>query len=118
MRILLAHNRYQQPGGEDVVFEQEANLLSEAGHEVDLFTVSNDRIGGTLSKIETALNVLENRRAVEELAGKIASFKPEVVHFHNFFPRMTPAAVRLVVERKIPALQTLHNFRHVCANGM
>jgi glycosyltransferase involved in cell wall biosynthesis len=118
MRILLAHNRYQQPGGEDVVFEQESNLLSEAGHEVDQFIVSNDRIGGTLSKIETALNVLENRRAVEELADKIASFKPEVVHFHNFFPRMTPAAVRLVVERNIPALQTLHNFRHVCANGM
>src|ERR1700724_1373812 len=118
MRILLAHNSYQQPGGEDVVFEQEANLLSKAGHEVGQFIVSNDQIVGALSKIETALNVLENRRVVEELADKLSSFKPEVVHFHNFFPRMTPGAVRHVLDRKIPALPTLHNFRHICANGM
>ena len=27
MRILLVHNRYQEGGGEDVVFEEEAGLL-------------------------------------------------------------------------------------------
>jgi glycosyltransferase involved in cell wall biosynthesis len=118
MRIMLAHNKYQQRGGEDAVFEQEANLLSESGHEVKTFIVSNDQIEGVLPKIETALNVLENRRVVEEFADEVSSFRPEIVHFHNFFPRLTPGAVRYVIERKIPALQTLHNFRHVCANGM
>ena len=118
MRILLAHNKYQQRGGEDVVFEQEAKLLSGSGHEVSTFVVSNDQIEGLLSKTETALNVLENRRVIAELANQVSSFRPEIVHFHNFFPRMTPGAVRHVIERKIPALQTLHNFRHVCANGM
>jgi glycosyltransferase involved in cell wall biosynthesis len=118
MRILLAHNEYQQRGGEDSVFEQEANLLSGSGHEVSKFVVSNDQIEGVRSKVETALNVLENRRVVEEFADQVSAFRPEVVHFHNFFPRLTPGAVRNVIERKIPALQTLHNFRHVCANGM
>ena len=27
MKIMLVHNQYQQPGGEDVVFEQERQLL-------------------------------------------------------------------------------------------
>ncbi len=31
MKILLVHNQYQWPGGEDVVFEQERQLLSRAG---------------------------------------------------------------------------------------
>jgi glycosyltransferase involved in cell wall biosynthesis len=118
MRILLAHNRYQQPGGEDVVFEQEAKLLSESGHHVRKFTVDNDSIEGWASKADALLKVLDNRRIVEEFAAKVLSFKPEIVHFHNFFPRLSPGAVSYVLERKIPTLQTLHNFRHVCANGM
>jgi len=34
MKILLVHNRYQIPGGEEVVVEQERQMLEEAGHEV------------------------------------------------------------------------------------
>lgn len=118
MRILLAHNRYQHPGGEDVVFEQEAKLLSESGHQVSTFTINNDSIEGLVSRADALLNVLENRRVIEEFADQVSSFRPEIVHFHNFFPRLTPGAVSYVLERKIPTLQTLHNFRHVCANGM
>ncbi len=118
MRILLAHNKYQHPGGEDVVFEQEGKLLSESGHEINKFVVSNDSIEGLISKADAFLNILDNRRVVEEFADQVSSFKPDVVHFHNFFPRLSPGAVSYVLERKIPTLQTLHNFRHVCANGM
>lgn len=118
MRILLAHNRYQQPGGEDVVFEQEAKLLSESGHHVSKFTIDNDNIAGLASKADTFLKVLDNRQVVEEFADQVTSFRPEIVHFHNFFPRLTPGAVAYVLERKLPTLQTLHNFRHVCASGM
>jgi glycosyltransferase involved in cell wall biosynthesis len=118
MRILLAHNKYQQPGGEDVVFDQEAKLLSESGHDINKFVVSNESIEGLISKADAFLNILENRRIVEEFAERVSSFKPDIVHFHNFFPRLSPGAVSYVLERKIPTLQTLHNFRHVCANGM
>jgi glycosyltransferase involved in cell wall biosynthesis len=118
MRILLAHNTYQQRGGEDVVYEQEAELLAKSGHEVSKFTISNDSIEGLASKADAFLNVLENRGAVEAFSRQMSSFKPDVVHFHNFFPRLSPAAVSCALERNIPTLQTLHNFRHVCANGM
>jgi len=33
MRILLVHNHYQQPGGEDQVFAAEGKLLESFGHE-------------------------------------------------------------------------------------
>ena len=45
MRILLIHNRYQShaPSGEDIVFADECQLLSEHGHEaiIKLFVTSN-----------------------------------------------------------------------------
>ncbi len=34
MRILIVHNYYTQPGGEDLVFEAEQALLERYGHEV------------------------------------------------------------------------------------
>ena len=37
MKILRVHNRYREPGGEDVVERAEQALLREAGHEVLTF---------------------------------------------------------------------------------
>jgi hypothetical protein len=41
MRILIAHNRYQQMGGEDVVFDFESKALEDAGHDVERFVMDN-----------------------------------------------------------------------------
>src|SRR6266511_2249277 len=43
-KILLVHNFYQQPGGEDQVFAGESALLEVNEHEVVRFTVHNDAI--------------------------------------------------------------------------
>jgi hypothetical protein len=39
MKILLAHNYYRQPGGEDEVFASETRLLRDRGHEVVQFSL-------------------------------------------------------------------------------
>jgi len=44
MRVLMAHNYYQQAGGEDVVFAAEAELLRRHGHTVLEYTEDNHRI--------------------------------------------------------------------------
>src|SRR4051794_9810506 len=44
MKFLLVHNHYQQRGGEDQVFADEAALLESAGHEVLRYTLHNDSI--------------------------------------------------------------------------
>jgi len=41
MKIDLAHNTYEQPGGEDGVFEQERRLLERAAHNVLVYRRSN-----------------------------------------------------------------------------
>jgi hypothetical protein len=34
MKVLMVHNYYQQGGGEDKIFEAEASVLEEHGHQV------------------------------------------------------------------------------------
>ena len=43
-RILLVHNYYKIPGGEDTVVNNEKRLLEENGHSVFLYTRSNKEI--------------------------------------------------------------------------
>ena len=46
MKILLAHNSYQQAGGEDAVVAAEAALLAERGHQVITYRRSNEELNG------------------------------------------------------------------------
>ncbi len=44
MKILLAHNRYQLPGGEDEVYRRELEMLVDNSHEVIEYTRDNRKI--------------------------------------------------------------------------
>jgi hypothetical protein len=46
LRILVVHNYYQQPGGEDVVVRLESELLRARGHEVIKYERHNDELNG------------------------------------------------------------------------
>ena len=46
MKIVVAHNFYQQAGGEDQVYRAEVALLREFGHAVVPFEVHNDAVAG------------------------------------------------------------------------
>ncbi|MGA2500809.1 MAG: glycosyltransferase family 1 protein, partial [Tepidisphaeraceae bacterium] len=60
MRILTAHNYYQQPGGEDVVFEAEARLLEGRGHTVYRYVVHNDQVDA-MGRVQLAASAIWNR---------------------------------------------------------
>lgn len=110
MRIVVAHNFYQQPGGEDQVFAAEVDLLRRYGHEVDTFAVHNDQVNGMtrLEALSTTVWNSESCRAIRELVRK---HRAQVVHFHNTFPLISPAAYGAAREEGAAVVQTLHNFR-------
>ena len=66
MKILSVHNSYQQPGGEDQVFAQEADLLRLHGHQVLLYQASNDQVTGT-NPLVLLGNTIWNRQTYREL---------------------------------------------------
>src|SRR5205085_1903705 len=57
MKVLLAHNRYCWPGGEDEVFSREKELLRREGNEILEYTRDNSEFAenGILDKIRVGL---------------------------------------------------------------
>lgn len=117
MRILNVHNYYQQLGGEDIIFETESNLLVSQGHEVSQFILRNDDID-TGNKLRLLKDTLWNSEIKNQLTAKIRAERPDIVHFHNTFPMISPSAYYAVQAEGIPVVQTLHNYRILCPNGL
>ncbi|MGK7920233.1 MAG: glycosyltransferase [Trichodesmium sp.] len=117
MKILLLHNRYQIPGGEDAVVESEKSLLTAKGHSVDLLETNNDQISGLMASAKTAINAIYSNSSKQLVSAKISSFQPDIVHVHNFFPQFSPAVYDACQDAGVPVVQTLHNYRLLCPNA-
>ena len=119
MKVLMVHNFYRAatPGGEDNVFRQERDLLANAGVEVVCFTRSNDDVDVSDPRqvARTAAGMAWSWRSYEELSDLIMRERPDVAHFHNTFPLISAAGYVACRDRGVPVVQTLHNYRIVCA---
>lgn len=117
MKILLVHNTYQQPGGEDVVFSQERQLLERAGHQVLTYCRSNWEIAGysALKLLGLVGRMTWARDTRREIANLIRRQKPDLVHVHNTFLMVSPSIYSACKEAHIPVVQTLHNYRLLCS---
>jgi glycosyltransferase involved in cell wall biosynthesis len=117
VKILLVHNYYLQPGGEDQVFSAETEVLRAHGDEVRVYTLHNSRIA-PMAKLSLAKSTIWNRQVFDELTAILDDFAADLVHCHNTFPLVSPAAYAAARRLEIPVVQTLHNFRLLCLNGL
>ncbi len=115
--VLVVHNAYQQPGGEDAVVESEIDLLRERGHAVAVYRRSNDEIAA-MPAASLALQTLWSRRSAGEVAALVQRHRPAIIHVHNSFPLISPAVYWAAARAEVPVVQTLHNFRLVCPQAM
>ncbi len=119
MRVLILHNRYRIAGGEEAALERESALLRAApGVAVDVLEVSNEEISSTVQTIKTAVLTPYSPAGRRLAAERIRAFRPDVVHVHNFFPTLSPSVYDACRSAGVPVVQTLHNYRLVCANGL
>jgi glycosyltransferase involved in cell wall biosynthesis len=117
MRILLLHNKYQYAGGEDKVFEAEAELLAGYHHQVERLVFDNKEISTTYDKLMSGVMSLYNFRSAKILDRMIKAFKPDILHVHNFVPLASPAVFFVAKRNKIPVVLTLHNYRLICPSA-
>ena len=117
MKIILVHNKYQQAGGEDLVFQSEGTLLAEHGHQVEYVVFDNKEIKTSLDKWLSGISVLYNPWSSQRLQRKIEAFHPDVIHVHNFFPLASPSIFYAAKKYNIPVVVTLHNYRLICPSA-
>ena len=108
MKILLIHNFYQLPGGEDQVFAQETELLRGRGHQVLVYQASNEQVKGQ-NPLVTVANTIWNQRIHRELRELMHREKPDIVHVHNTFQVISPAIYYAANEEGIPVVRATPN---------
>lgn len=113
MQILKVHNYYTDLGGEDTVFHAEVALLRSHGHQVIEYIEYNKKIE-SMNKASVALQTLWSLSSHDKLKHTLKEVKPQVVHFHNTFPLISPSAYYACQELGIPVVQTLDNQRLIC----
>ena len=112
--ILLLHNRYRVPGGEERAVEDLAWLIrTELGEDAELL----ERASAGLGRGRAALGLLRGGLAPDEVAAAVRRTGARVVHAHNVQPTLGWRALAAARAAGARVVLHLHNYRLVCAVG-
>jgi glycosyltransferase involved in cell wall biosynthesis len=114
--VLTVYNAYLNRGGEDEVFEAESDLLEANGHEVLRFRVEADELRhpGIVAQARLAVETIWSRRNYDRFRRFVRDLRPDIVHFHNTFPLLSPSVYAACHREGAKVVQTLHNYRMIC----
>ncbi|URZ03541.1 glycosyltransferase family 4 protein [Clostridium felsineum] len=120
MKILIIHNTYKNYGGEDKAVDDLIKLLKDKNIEVYVYKKNNIDIDqyDKLNKIKLIKNSFCSNETIKELKLIIQTFKPDIAHIHNIYPLISPSVYKVLHDNKIKIVQTVHNYRFLCPNGL
>lgn len=120
MKVLVVHNRYRLPGGEEETARVETLFLRNRGHEVIEYYRDNGELDsvGSWRMIQVACGSVYSRRAARDLETLVVRHAPDVAHVHNVWPLISPAAYVTLDRLGVPVVQTMHNYRFLSADGL
>lgn len=131
MRIVLVNKYWYERGGSERVLFLTKKLLEDAGHEVEIFGMKDEKnifeneyfinnIDYTkargLQKITQAGNIICNKDAKEKFKKLLKDFAPDLVHFHNIYHQLSYSLVEATDEMHIPSVMTLHDYKMISPN--
>jgi glycosyltransferase involved in cell wall biosynthesis len=114
VKIVNVHNRHVGAGGMEVLFESITKLLRARGHEVVVVERDNKAIVGMTGKFAAFASMIYSKQAKRELAELLEKEKPDVVHFHNLYPQLSPSVIDACAEAKVPAVMSIQDYKLTC----
>lgn len=114
--VLVVHNYYQIPGGEDTVVANEIRMLKDHGHNVIFYNRNNSELNeiSRFQKLLLPLNTIFNIKTYKEVCKIIKENDINIVHVHNTLNLISQSVYYAAVHCKVPVVQTVHNFRLLC----
>jgi len=116
--VLLLHNRYREPGGEERSVAAIAALLRSRGHRVELLERSSAELAGVGGVARGAAAMLRGGAKPREVTTAVERFGADIVHVHNVHPLFGARAVTAAREAGADVVMHLHNYRLFCAIGI
>lgn len=119
-KILMVHNYYQIAGGEDTVIANEKKLLEKKGHNVILYTKNSKDIGNMniFQKCFLAFTSIFSLKTYMQIRKVIKEENIDIIHIHNTLPLISNSVYYAAYSKKVPIVQTIHNYRLLCPNGL
>lgn len=114
--ILIVHNYYQIPGGEDIVVANEKKLLEVHGHKVILYSRNNSELNqmSKWRKLTLIFSTVFNPKTYRDIKRLIKEEHIDIVHVHNTLNLISPSVYYAARIMRVPVIQTIHNFRLLC----
>jgi len=108
LRVLLLNNFLPPKGGAEAHVGQVCDLLRDAGHAVELHAA------GEASGWADLRDRFHNPAAARLVRERIAEFRPDLVHVHNFLRRLSPSVFGAARASGVPTLLMVHDFQLFC----
>ncbi|MCA9187624.1 MAG: glycosyltransferase family 4 protein [Planctomycetales bacterium] len=119
MNILIAHNDYGRPSGEEHAIDSTAQLLQSRGHQITWLRESSARLmnknAGHLRAFFSGIHSSESRRRIQQLLGDRTV---DVMHVQNLFPFLSPSILKPARDRGLPIVMRCPNYRLFCPSGL
>lgn len=118
-KVLIVHERYASPGGEDAAVATDLELLRAKGHIVTSWFEENAPLA-VRSRFELAplaWRTTWSRSSYDHMRHLIREERPDLVHFHNTLPLISPSAIHAARDAGAAVVLTLHNYRLLCPAG-
>lgn len=122
-------------GGTETYAAQISSALQERGHEVSVFTRSNDtrrdefsvetvtrdnllitQVNNTFRYLSDFTQSYDNPRITQQFSAFLDRISPDVVHVHHLM-YLSTGCVQEAIRRNIPVVMTLHDYWLICQRG-
>ncbi len=134
MKILMVNKFLYPRGGCETYMLSLAEQLQKLGHEVEFFGMYDDKntVGNTIEQYTQNMDfhskglerffypfkIIYSFEAKKKLIKVIDNFKPDIIHLNNINFQLTPSVIYGAKKRKIPVIQTVHDYQMICPNHL
>lgn len=131
MKVLMANNYFYLRGGCERVMFNDMKALAAEGVEVIPFSAADEanaetpyssffapgadiRATSPLKRIGAAIDAIHCPRTANAFAKLLDAVRPDIVHCHNIYGRLSTAILPVAQKRNIPVVLTTHDYKVVC----
>ncbi|MGH8550791.1 MAG: glycosyltransferase family 4 protein [Methylococcales bacterium] len=130
--LLSINNYFYRRGGAEVVFLEHNRLFEDAGWRVVPFAMRHENNLPTewntffpeeieygrdytlIEKAKNAFKITHSFESAEKGAALVDHIAPSVAHAHNVYHHLSPSIFRVLKNRGVPVVLTLHDLKIAC----
>jgi glycosyltransferase involved in cell wall biosynthesis len=131
MKVVVANNYYYLRGGCERVMLNDIQAMSAHGVDIVPFSAADPdnlltsyssyfvpgadiRATSLLGRAQAAVDAIHCGRTAQAFDKLLVDTKPDVIHCHNIYGRLSTSILAVAKKRNIPTVLTVHDYKVVC----